>query len=117
MIRPGAFAAYRRKGDDIVAEFDVAAPVAVLGGKVEVRTLRGRGYRMGVPVAPEGAEADTAPASEGPAPRLAIERRLAALISVDVVAYSRHASRSPSNTASSAVRGARQSPIGRTSLP
>lgn len=41
-LRVRADARYRREGDDVVAEFDVPAPVAVLGGKVEVTTLRGR---------------------------------------------------------------------------
>ncbi len=32
---------FRRKGDDIHADLDVAAPLAVLGGAVEVETLKG----------------------------------------------------------------------------
>ncbi len=39
-VRPDA--QFQRDGDDIIAEFDVPAPLAVLGGKVEVTTLRGR---------------------------------------------------------------------------
>jgi len=32
---------FERKGNDIVADLDVPAPIAVIGGKVEVATLRG----------------------------------------------------------------------------
>ncbi|MHC4952816.1 MAG: molecular chaperone DnaJ [Planctomycetota bacterium] len=39
-VRPDP--AFSRDGDDVTADVDVPAPLAVLGGKVEVTTLRGR---------------------------------------------------------------------------
>jgi TolB-like protein/class 3 adenylate cyclase/Tfp pilus assembly protein PilF len=62
-----------------------------------IRTVRRRGYRLGVSVAAADAgiraEPETPATPVDPTPGPAIERRLAALLSVDVVAYSRHIGR------------------------
>jgi len=46
---------YRREGDDVHSDVDVPAPVAVLGGKVAVRTLHGEAQVTVPPATSAGA--------------------------------------------------------------
>jgi DnaJ-class molecular chaperone len=45
-VHPSAY--FRREGRDVLSDVQVSAPLAALGGKVEVRTLRGK-VRLTVP--------------------------------------------------------------------